>query len=210
MSEALPTYIPMTCEATPSVISSLASGDGLLPSDSPDGQTFDLFGPVPAPVSPIRLRGSAKARTIHATYGRPSAGSFASDAPAVSLASRLSQRFGGDGLTVLPTIWKAKRTPSGRLYYQLAASARIIAGIGSTGMRVPTPAACDHKGSGTPRAGRGPTNNLRDWFRQKYGFLYPPVRLVAYLMGYPTAWLDSLASVTPLSRKSPPPSSRRT
>lgn len=49
---------------------------------------------------------------------------------------------------------------------------------------VPTPSACDHKGSGRPRKDRGPGNNLRDWFRQTYGFLYPPVRVVEYLMGF--------------------------
>jgi hypothetical protein len=55
---------------------------------------------------------------------------------------------------------------------------------------VPTPAACDHKGAGRPRKNRGPGNNLRDWFRQNYGFLYPPVRAVEYLMGYPIGYTD--------------------
>ena len=53
---------------------------------------------------------------------------------------------------------------------------------------IPTPTACDHKGSGFPRPGRGPGNNLRDWFKQLYGFLYPPVDPVEFLMGYPTGY----------------------
>lgn len=68
---------------------------------------------------------------------------------------------------------------------------------------VPTPTACDHKGSGRPRKGRGPGNNLRDWFRQLHGFLYPPVAAVEYLMGYPTDWTVLKDSVTRSSRRSP-------
>ena len=55
---------------------------------------------------------------------------------------------------------------------------------------VPTPAACDYKGAGRPRKNRGPGNNLRDWFRQNYGFLYPPVPVVEWLMGWPIGWTD--------------------
>lgn len=66
---------------------------------------------------------------------------------------------------------------------------------------VPTPLACDHKGSGRPEGrkakGRGPGNNLRDYFRMKDGFLYPPVRLVEYLMGYPIGFTDLNVSATP-------------
>ena len=64
---------------------------------------------------------------------------------------------------------------------------------------VPTPAACDHKGSGHPRKGRGPANNLRDWFRQNYGFLYPPVSLAEYLMGFPAGFSAYGLSATPSS-----------
>lgn len=62
---------------------------------------------------------------------------------------------------------------------------------------IPTPTACDHKGSGFPREGRGPANNLRDWFRHHYGFLYPPVNPVEFLMGYPTEHTDLRPSETP-------------
>ena len=62
---------------------------------------------------------------------------------------------------------------------------------------IPTPTACDHKGSGFPREGRGPANNLRDWFWHHYGFLYPPVSPVEFLMGYPLGHTDLEPSETP-------------
>jgi hypothetical protein len=65
---------------------------------------------------------------------------------------------------------------------------------------VPTPTACDHKGSGRHRLERGANNNLRDWFKINYGFLYPPVRVVEWLMGYPTEHTDS---GEPVTRSSP-------
>ena len=60
---------------------------------------------------------------------------------------------------------------------------------------IPTPTACDYKGSGFPREGRGPGNNLRDWFKQLYGLLYPPVNAVEYLQGIPLGWTDCTRSV---------------
>ncbi len=53
------------------------------------------------------------------------------------------------------------------------------------GESIPTPSACDSKGSGRQRLERGANNNLRDWFKIHYGFLYPPVKVVEYLMGWP-------------------------
>jgi hypothetical protein len=62
---------------------------------------------------------------------------------------------------------------------------------------IPTPTACDHKGSGFPRPGRGPGNNLRDWFKLLYGFQYPPVNPVEFLMGYPIGHTDLRPLETP-------------
>ncbi len=59
---------------------------------------------------------------------------------------------------------------------------------------VPTPTACDHKGSGRLRLERGANNNLRDYCRINYGFLYPPVKAVEWLMWWPEGW----ASLRPL------------
>jgi hypothetical protein len=74
---------------------------------------------------------------------------------------------------------------------------------------LPTPTACDHKGSGRLRLERGANNNLRDWFKINYGFLYPPVRLVEWLMGYPIDHTDSGEREMPSCRMSRSKSSKR-
>lgn len=87
--------------------------------------------------------------------------------------------------------------------YLLPESEPITSAVASlSSPTCPTPSAVDHKGSGRPRKDRGPGNNLRDWFRQLYGFLYPPVRVVEYLMGFPTDYTALRHSATPLFRKS--------
>lgn len=55
---------------------------------------------------------------------------------------------------------------------------------------VPTPTACDHKGSGHLRLERGPNNNLRDFCKINYGLLYPPVKAVEWLMWWPIDHTD--------------------
>lgn len=56
--------------------------------------------------------------------------------------------------------------------------------------RIPTPTTCDHKGSGRLRLERGANNNLRDYCKIRYGFLYPPVRVVEWLINVPSEWTD--------------------
>ena len=55
---------------------------------------------------------------------------------------------------------------------------------------IPTPTACDYKGSGVPRLERGPKNNLRDWFKWHFNLQYPPVAAVEYMMGFPIGHTD--------------------
>ena len=55
---------------------------------------------------------------------------------------------------------------------------------------VPTPVACDFKGSGRIRIERGANSNLRDWWNMNYRFVYPPARHSEYLMGFPIGWTD--------------------
>jgi len=87
--------------------------------------------------------------------------------------------------------------------YQRRQLARCTIGT-EFGLRlIPTPTACDHKGSGLKRLGRGENNNLRDWFKIKFNFLYPPVECSRYLMGYPEGWASLKPTEIPLSRKSP-------
>lgn len=61
---------------------------------------------------------------------------------------------------------------------------------------VPSPVACDYKGSGRRRIERGANNNLRDWWNMNYGFVYPAVRVSEYLMGFPEGWTDLEDSAT--------------
>lgn len=67
---------------------------------------------------------------------------------------------------------------------------------------IPTPTACDHKGSGRLRLERGANNNLRDFFKINFGFLYPPVKVVEWLMGYDIDHTDSAEPAMRSSRKS--------
>lgn len=55
---------------------------------------------------------------------------------------------------------------------------------------VPSPVACDGKGSGRIRHERGANNNLRDWWNMNYRFVCPPVRCSEYLMGFPIGYTD--------------------
>jgi len=67
---------------------------------------------------------------------------------------------------------------------------------------VPRPVACDGKGSGRIRIERGANNNLRDWWNMNYRFVYPPVRVSEYLMGFHIGYTALEPSAMPLSRKS--------
>ncbi len=81
----------------------------------------------------------------------------------------------------------------------------------------PTPTARDHSGGRlaltAAKAGRGAKNNLRDFMSIAYGWQYPPVRMVEYMMGFPTDWASLSPTETPSSPKSPrssaKPSSKR-
>lgn len=111
---------------------------------------------------------------------------------------RTWQRCCIEGWERFSATWPRSGMARNGIAYQRAPSALCITEIESLSRRfVPTPAACDYKGSGRPRRNRGPGNNLRDWFRQNYGWLYPPVRLVEYLMGFPKGFTDLKDSATP-------------
>jgi hypothetical protein len=104
------------------------------------------------------------------------------------------------------TVFSATLPPRGMMrsgkLFQLPTSEPFIEGKGSGFRLIPTPTACDHKGSGRLRLERGPNNNLRDWFKINFGFLYPPVRAVEWLMGFPIEHTALRLSETPSSRRS--------
>ena len=88
------------------------------------------------------------------------------------------------------------------IVYQLPPLAPLIGGIEFGSLLIPTPTACDYKGSGVRRQERGPNNNLRDWFKWHFNLQYPPVAVVEYMMGLPIGHTGLKPSATPSSRKS--------
>lgn len=194
-----------------SAISSPASADGASPCDS-------LDGPMRRPSGPDRARASLSARRAQemglltsGTYGRRGSISSSSADLAVSLANRLQVVTDLRGSTLFNLTWKVVATPSGRLISALRASARTSCATDSYGWpRMPTPTACDGKGSGRKRLDRVKGFNLRDWFNVHYDFRYPPAQIVCEMMTYPIAWLSCAASAMQSSRKSSRNSSVRT
>lgn len=118
---------------------------------------------------------------------------------------KMSQHCFLEGLTKFSaTLPQRGMMRNGKLF-QLPTSEPFIEGRGSGFRLIPTPTACDHKGSGRLRLERGPNNNLRDYFKINFGFLYPPVKAVEWLMGFPighTALKHSATLLSPRSRKS--------
>ncbi len=121
-SAASPTCGPTILPDTPNAISSPASEGGRSPFVSPDGPMTDLFGQahVPASLSAPPVR--ARRPMTNATCGLAGFLSSPSGALQSSLESRLRRQLVGVGSILFSLTWKAKATPAGRPYCQLAAS----------------------------------------------------------------------------------------
>ncbi len=132
-----------TSTDTPSAIFSQDLVAGPTPCDSLDGPMTDLFGQAVAPASLSPAPAKDYANRMSATFGRIGQGSSESNALQRSLASRLMRRLPLDGLTTYSMIWKRKRTPALRTYYQLAVSGRTTSEGDSIGW--PTPSARDYR-----------------------------------------------------------------
>ena len=100
------------------------------------------------------------------------------------LLARLSNL--ADGLGEFSGTWPRSGMMRSGIAYQLPTLAHCTSVTASGSSLIPTPTACDFKGSGRPRAQRGPKNNLRDWFKWHFNMQYPPVAAVEYMMGFPT------------------------
>lgn len=112
----------MIFEDLPKPTSLQVSEAGALPSGLLDGQTIDLFGQEVAPASPSARRVGRKAKKTSATSGLSGSGSSASVLLQSFLESKLRQLLPTAGGTMWPQTWKAKDTPAGRQYCQLAVS----------------------------------------------------------------------------------------
>jgi hypothetical protein len=119
----------MTLKGSLSAISSPESASGRLPYEWPVGQTGDLFGPVPVPVSPLVLRESRKALPTNVTSGQSGTALSPSDALQSFLESRLRQRLNGSDLCEV--IWKPWITPWGASLSKPRARVRTISATGS-------------------------------------------------------------------------------
>ncbi len=176
----------------------------------------------PVKISALREKVLAL-RASGAGYGRTTPDLLANFDPDTS-SWRTSQHSLEGGLTEFSETWPRSGTMRNGTAYQLPPLVRLTDETGSGllptpraqkfgwtdshgsisawARLIPTPTACDHKGSGRLRLERGPNNNLRDFFKIHYGMLYPPVRVVEWLMGYPIGHTALEPSETPSSRKS--------
>ncbi len=131
------TSAPTICEATPSAISSPASGFGASRSAGPAGPTIGLSGPDPAHASLSARQAKAAGLLTSGTSGRLGTGSSASVALASSLGNRLKAQTEGCGSILYRLTWKRMATPSGRSISLLRASVRRTYANDFTGW--PTP-----------------------------------------------------------------------
>jgi hypothetical protein len=161
---------------------------------------------------PMSLRGAFLARTLvtqekarelldheaaSGSNSRDLLASFNRD----SLSWKTSQHCLVEGLETFSETWPRSGMMRNGIAYQRRQLAHCTTGAEFGLSLIPTPTASDHKGSGRLRLERGANNNLRDWFKIKFGFLYPPVAAVEYLMGFPEGWASLKPTEMPSSRR---------
>jgi len=137
-----------------------ASLAGSTPLTSPDGIAGQC-GPGAHPASRTAQPERGKVRTTHGTFGRTGFGSSASAALQSSLANRLKQRLGTDGLMLFQQTWKRKVTPSGRVYWAHTASGLRTSDSGFSSW--PSPKASNTTGAGTRGEGGENLQTLASW-----------------------------------------------
>ena len=206
--EASRTCFRVTSKASRSVTSLPASASGATRFGSPDGQTTDLFGPVPVLANLSARQAKELGLLTSGTYGPRSTTSSASADLQGSLASKLQALTASAGSTLYALTWKERATPSGLRICALRASVPRKSGSDSTGW--PTPITNDALGSGYcygPKKADGtraeflklpgaaalagwPTAAARDWkgaTKERWGSNARPLNEVAVLAGWPTA-----------------------
>ena len=141
-------------------ISLRESRDGITPSTSQDGK--GRSGRVHAPANLSQQQGKDSHKQTKGICGRSGSISSRSADLTSSLASRLKEQLSTTGSTIYKLTWKRKATPQGRVYFQLAASARRTSGQDS-GLLLKgwaTPTVRDHKDGTAKSCANVPVNAL--------------------------------------------------
>ena len=136
---------PATCEVSSSATSLPASEFGRSPFGAPDGQTIDMFGPVPVLANLSARQALELGLRTQGTFGQVLPGSSSSASLQLSLENRLRARLSSLGSTLYTLTWKPWVTPSGPSRFRLRASARRTSGTDYSGWPTPTTAVIDHK-----------------------------------------------------------------
>lgn len=199
----------MMCVNLLSAISSQGLAGGRMPYNLQAGIQQDLFGQQVVLANRFRAQVCDEENLTTDTCGQHCSLSSESASLQRSLANKLWEMTDLNGSVQYSLTWKALDMPLRVPICALLASVRRTLDKDSIGLPpIPTPTACDGKGSGRGTLKRKETAisgwglNLRDWFLLRYNFLYPPVEIVRWLMGYPIGWANC-APATPSSRKSP-------
>lgn len=142
----------MTLKDLPNAISSQELVDGATPCVSRCGLTIDLFGQEVVPASRSVRRAKERDLKTNGTSGQHGEALSPSAALQQFLENRLqAHRFGS---TECAMIWRARITPSGRQYYQLAPLTRRIAATDSGLWPTPTSTLGTNGGRVTPTKAR--------------------------------------------------------
>lgn len=145
-------YHQTTFEDLPELGFSQGLEDGTWHCNSQDGQKIDQCGTVRVHASRLVLQEKDSETKTNATSGLSSSISSRSADLNMSLASKLRQQLGRDGLMEYRQTWNQKTTPLGRLYWAHTASAHRTLDRDFTGW--PTSAARDYRDTGNLESSR--------------------------------------------------------
>ena len=219
MNAQLPLFKPQTSEATPNVISSPESADGLSPSNSQESAQTPHSGQVHVPASHSPTQANGEAPTMSDTSGPSGLDSLTSANLQLCLESRLQANLAGLGSPEYAHKWKRWDMQSGPPICALRASPLRKSANAFGGW--PTVTCRDHK-DGTAHSCRNVHHNnllgrvchgvipngMSAETASAEGFRLNP-RFSLWLMGYPTAWHSCGVQAMRLCRKSRRSSSRR-
>ncbi len=187
-------------------ISSQASADGVSLLGWLAGLTPDTSGLEAVPVNPGARRGAALVPMIPAIFGQRGSSSSSSASLQASLENRLRAQTDSHGLIACMRTWSEQTTPSGRRICRLTRSGPITNGNGF-GL-LPTPRCSRGWTNPTVKKTRNDCVTTKLLGAPALG-MRPHPRFIAFLMGFPIAWVSITGLEMPSSRKSRKSSLRR-